>query len=197
VPQVKKPEMRSAIVAGAFDLFCRKGYTTTTMTEIARSASTTVANLYVYFDSKLLILYEIYEPWLRRELDALRETAAKARSPRTRLRRIFIGLWNDIPAADHSFANALIEALASAPEKMGKPNTLLISVERFLTDILRENVPAERQHLLNDDLLSHVIWMAFDGFVINHRIGDLRNVEAIADLMVELVVGKAKSGGAT
>jgi AcrR family transcriptional regulator len=159
------------------------------MTEIARAASTTVANLYVYFDSKLLILYEIYEPWLRKELDTMREAVGKARTPRTRLRKIFIGLWSDIPAADHSFANSLIEALAVAPEKMGKPNKLLSTVERFLSELIAENLPAERQRLLTQDLLSHVIWMAFDGFVINHRIGDLRDIETIADLMVELILG--------
>ncbi|MDR8400711.1 Transcriptional regulator [Paraburkholderia dioscoreae] len=182
--------MRNAIVAGAFDLFCRKGYTTTTMTEIARSSGTTVANLYVYFDSKLLILYEIYEPWLMRELEKLKHAVKMARTPRTKLRRIFTGIWNDIPAADHSFANSLIEALASAPEKMGKPNSLLARVEAVISALIRETLPEERQTIVRDDLLAHVVWMAFDGFVINHRIGDLRDMDAIAELMVKLLFGE-------
>lgn len=53
--QIKKPEVREAIIQAAFELFSRKGYTATTMAEIARTANMTVANLYVYFDSKLLI----------------------------------------------------------------------------------------------------------------------------------------------
>jgi AcrR family transcriptional regulator len=182
--------MRNAIVASAFDLFCRKGYTTTTMTEIARSSGTTVANLYVYFDSKLLILYEIYEPWLMRELDRLKEAVRAARTPRTKLRRIFTGIWNDIPAADHSFANSLIEALASAPEKMGKPNSLLARVESIVSALILETLPEARQTLVRGDLLAHIIWMAFDGFVINHRIGDLRDIDAIAGLMEELLLGE-------
>jgi AcrR family transcriptional regulator len=190
MPQVKKAGVREAIVAAAFDLFCRKGYTATTMAEIARAAGMTVSNLYVYFDSKLVILYEINTPWLIEQLHALYQAVDKFRTPRTRLRRIFIGVWSDIPRADHSFANAMIEALAGAPENMGKPNDLLARAETFLTRMIVESLPPERACLVEDKLLSHVIWMAFDGFVINQRIGDLRDIEAIADLMTNLLLGE-------
>src|SRR5271155_227040 len=68
VPQVKKSDKRSAILAAAFDLFSRRGYGATTMADIARAANTTVANLYVYFPSKLVILYEVYNPWLANQI---------------------------------------------------------------------------------------------------------------------------------
>ncbi|WP_429481746.1 hypothetical protein [Paraburkholderia youngii] len=35
------------------------------MTRIASAAGMTAANLYVYFDPKLAILFEVYRPWLR------------------------------------------------------------------------------------------------------------------------------------
>jgi AcrR family transcriptional regulator len=191
--------MREAILESAFDLFSRKGYTPTTMAEIARTSNMTVANLYVYFDSKLSILYEIYQPWLEQQLAALAESVRKFRTPKSRLRRIFIGIWSDIPAADHSFANALIEALAVAPKGMAKPNTLLIEVESFLTGLIAECLPEEQAHLVQDDLLAHVIWMAFDGFVINQHLGDLRDIGSIADIMTNLLMdgGVGKSGAET
>ena len=52
--------------------------------DIARTANTTVANLYVYFPSKLLIVYEIYNPWLVRQLEALHASVQRFRSPRMR-----------------------------------------------------------------------------------------------------------------
>ncbi len=186
--QIKKSGMREAILESAFDLFSRKGYTPTTMAEIARASNMTVANLYVYFDSKLSILYEIYQPWLEQQLTALTESVRKFRTPKSRLRRIFIGLWSDIPAADHSFANALIEALAVAPKGMEKPNTLLIEVESFLTALITECLPEQQAHLTRDDLLAHIIWMAFDGFVINQHLGDLRDIGSIADIMTNLLM---------
>jgi AcrR family transcriptional regulator len=189
MPQVKKAGMREAILAAAFDLFCRKGYTATTMSEIARAAGMTVANLYVYFDSKLLIFYEIYTPWLLARVDSLRESVQKFPTPRTRLRRIIVGLWGDIPAADHSFANAMIEALASAPMDTPKPNNLLEQCEIAITNLILESLPPERAYLASNRLLSHILWMAHDGFAINSRIGDTRDLEAIATLMTDMILG--------
>jgi AcrR family transcriptional regulator len=189
VAQVKKSDKREAILAAAFDLFARKGYGATTMADIARAANTTVANLYVYFPSKLVIMYEIYNPWLAQQLETLRLSVRRFRSPRMRLRRIFIGIWGDIPAADHSFANCLIEALAQVPQRTSKPSDLLARSEQFLSELITENLPAERRHILHHHLFAHVAWMAFDGFAINQRIGDLRDVEAIADTMTELLLG--------
>jgi len=190
VAQVKKNGMREAILESAFHLFSRKGYTATTMADIARGAGMTVANLYVYFDSKLAILYEVYQPWLERQLASLAASSRKFRTPRSKLRRVFIGLWGDIPSADHSFANALIEALSSVPEGVGKSNNLLAQVEAFLTGLLADILPAERAELINNDLFSHILWMAFDGFVINQRIGDVRPIDAVADIMTDLLLGK-------
>ncbi len=179
--------MREAILEAAFTQFRHKGYTATTMTSIAREAGMTVSNLYVYFDSKILILYEIYRPWLVEQLEQLKIAVARLRSPRAQLRRIIIGVWGDIPAADQSFANALIEALANAPRDQGKPNDLLKWSENELREMIQACLPAEKVHLLGEELLAHVIWMAFDGFVINRRIGDVRDIEKIADLMADLL----------
>lgn len=189
--QVKKNGMRKAILQAAFDLFSRKGYMPTTVAEIAKMSDMTVANLYVYFDSKLLILYEIYRPWLEAQLDSLAKSVRRFRTPRSRLRRIFLGLWGDIPAADHCFANALIEALAVAPRGMGKPNRLLADVEERLARLIAESLPPGHPVLADGNLLSHILWMAFDGFVINARIGDVRDTERIADIMTDLILGKA------
>ncbi|MGU7768629.1 TetR/AcrR family transcriptional regulator [Burkholderia sp. MR1-5-21] len=195
VVQVKKAEVKEAILAAAFDLFCRKGYTSTTMSEIARASGTTVANLYVYFDSKLLILYAIYQPWLDDQLRVLRESVFKLRTPRTRLRRLITGLWGDIPAADHCFANSLIDALSGAPQGMEKPSALLATVEGALSSLLGEILPPARAELAKDQLLAHVLWMAFDGFVVNQRIGDVRDVGRIADLMTDLLLGDSGESG--
>lgn len=190
MPQVKKAGMREAIIAAAFELFRRKSYTRTTMSEIARASHMTVANLYVYFDSKLLILYEIYAPWLKCELARLRQAVDREASPRAKLRRILVGIWSEIPAADHAFANALIEALAGAPPGMEKPVKLLDAVEGFLTEMLLDALPAERAAVASDRLLSHIMWMAFDGFVVNQRIGDVHEIGSIADLMTDLLLAE-------
>lgn len=193
MPQVKKEGLREAILAAAFDLFCRKGYTATTMAEIARAAGISVSNVYVYFDSKLLIFYEIYTPWLLERVAQLKEAVGKFPTPRTKLRRIFIGLWGDIPKADHSFVNAMIEALSTAPQGTLKPNDLLHQCEQEVTALIAECLPPERAFVLQGQLLSHILWMAHDGFAVNGRMGDWRDLETIATLMTDLVLGETEA----
>lgn len=187
--QVKKADMRDAILASAFDLFSTKGYSTTTVADIARASSMTVANLYVYFPSKLLLLYAVYTPWLRSQVAQLREAAQKYRTPRTRLKRVLLGIWRDIPSADHCLANALIDALSSKKPDEKKPDELVEWAEIELTEMLLEIVPEERRACLAEGLLSHCIWMAFDGFSVNRRLGRIRDVDALADIFTDLILG--------
>jgi AcrR family transcriptional regulator len=160
------------------------------MADIAAAANTTVANLYVYFPSKIVLLDAVYRPWLRAQLTGLAASVTRFRSPQARLKRIFLGIWADIPAADHCFANCLMEALAAAPETAGKPSDLLIWAEETLSQLLAGSLPRQRQSLLQDRLLAHTIWMAFDGFAINRRIGDIRDIERIAELHAALLLGE-------
>ena len=83
--QTKKIEIRQAILDAAYELFSKHGYSDTNVTDIARSAGVAPANLYVYFRSKLDILFSIYEPWLTRQFDDLERSLRRFRDPRQRL----------------------------------------------------------------------------------------------------------------
>lgn len=186
--QIKKMEIRDAIVESAFTLFKHKGYTATTMSSIAREAGVTVSNLYVYFDSKFLILYAIYTPWFEDQVSRLKDSVSRLRQPRARLKRMLIGIWSELPVADQAFANSMIEALASAPRQQGKPNDLLLWAEAQISEMLFDILPEDRHHLLADGLLAHTLWMAFDGFVINQRVGDCRDMGKVADLYTDMLL---------
>ena len=68
--QVKKASVREAILDSAFRLFSDKGYSGSTLAQIAENAGVSTANVYVYFASKLDIVFAIYGPWLQERLDA-------------------------------------------------------------------------------------------------------------------------------
>lgn len=187
--QVKKEDMRNAIMMAAFDLFSERGYSSTTVAAIAKASSMTVANLYVYFPSKILLLYAVYKPWLTSKLEEIETATMRYRSPETRLRRLILGLWRDIPSTDHGMANALVEALATTPPDDKKPNDLLLRVEDFLTELLIRILPEERHHLVADGLISHLMWMAFDGFAINRRLGDVRDMDTLTDHWIAMLLG--------
>ena len=93
MPQVKKPQVRQAILAAAGTLFARQSYQATTLSQIARRARVSSANIYVYFNSKLDILYAVYEPWMRARLTALQARLMRTRTPLARLRLVLRTLW--------------------------------------------------------------------------------------------------------
>ena len=55
--QRKKAGIREAILEVAFDLFSEQGYSDTSIPAIARGAGISTANVYVYFTSKIDILF--------------------------------------------------------------------------------------------------------------------------------------------
>jgi AcrR family transcriptional regulator len=185
---------REQIAQAALSLFQEQGFTATKMAQIASAAGMTAANLYVYFDSKLAILYEVYRPWLRSRLDTLSAQVRALDGPERRLRQLLVGLWHDIPGADANFANALIDGLAQRHARAEPSSAFLNEVEVAVGTLLRECVGTEsaaRGSCVDDAMLSRLIWMAFDGFVINRRLGDVRDVEAVASLMAALMLREA------
>ena len=69
--QFKKTEVYDAILRSAKALFSEYGYYHTSLPKIAAGAGISTANVYVYFKSKVEILYAIYDPWLRARLAKL------------------------------------------------------------------------------------------------------------------------------
>lgn len=190
--QVKKPSVRDAILRSAAALFTARGYHRTTLAAIAKSAGVGVGNIYSYFPSKLHLLYRIYRPWLTQRIAELEAQIEATPAPRERLRRCLLGIWRDIPATNTGLANSLMEALASIDPEAGKPDDLLRWTERRLTELLYRALPARRRRLLGQDLLAHLLLMAYDGFVINRRLGDTRDMEALAETVCDMILGVAR-----
>ena len=115
--QRKKDDVREAICAAAFRLFSAQGYSATSLPQIAREAGISTANVYVYFGSKLEVLFSVYAPWLRERLDRLDATLARIDDPRRRLERLLLALWRDLPRESNGFANNVMQAIStSAPD---------------------------------------------------------------------------------
>lgn len=187
--QVKKNEIREAILDSAFALFAEQGYSSTTQAQIAARAGVAPSSLYVYFDSKLDILFEVYRPWLSARLDALERTLSGIAEPDQRLRTLLYAIWRDIPAEDNGFANNLMQAISNLRPEERYSRKLLDTCEARVSAMLRTCLPAHRQDLTDDrSLLSHILFMAQDGFAINLKInGPSRRMDAMVDAMCALL----------
>jgi AcrR family transcriptional regulator len=187
--QVKKPEVRDAILRTALRLFSKKGYVRTTLEEIARGSGVSTANVYVYFRSKLEILYAIYDPWMRQRLGAVEEKMSMLATPREKLRLLLITLWRDMPAEKHGFVNNIMQAISSATPRDRYRPTLLKWMEEHLERMLRDALPARRRKQLGRARLAHLLVMAFNGYIIYHHINpkaalDDPTVEAVCTMLL-------------
>ncbi len=185
--QTKKKEIREGILEAAYELFSKRGYSNTNITDIARSAGVAPANLYVYFRSKLEILFSIYEPWLSKQFDDMEKSLRRIRDPRQRLRRIFATLWRDIPSAENGFANNLMQALSITTAREGYSPALRLAIEERLARLLDECLPS-LGHLSSREL-ANIVLMAFDGYALNFHlkggaICPAKQLTLFADLLV-------------
>lgn len=191
--QVKKPELREAILASAFELFGRRGYAATTLPQIAKGAGVSPGTVYIYFGSKLDVLYALYDPWLRQRITRLEQRLERIGDPRQRLCTLLRTLWREIPREHNGFANNVMQAISTAgPEERYDPQ-LLAWVEERVAAMIRAALPSARRRLLGTPWFSHILMMAFDGFVIGHH---LRPDRPCSDGTVELMCGLILGGQA-
>ena len=141
--QTKKEDIRAGIVDSARREFEERGYAATTIRGIARRAGISPSNVYVYFDSKLEILFAIYDPWLRGRIRALEAEAAAIADPRQRLRTVIATLWKTFPAADGAFGNTFVEGLAVSGREGRYSRDLLLWAEHRIADLIL-SLPAGR-----------------------------------------------------
>lgn len=166
--QTKKDEVRRAILDAAYAVFEKHGYTKTNVSQIAKMAGVSPANVYVYFQSKLDILFAIYDPWLTKQFDALERALGRISDPAQQLNKILTTLWRDIPLANNGFANNMMQALSTTTASEGYRPTLRLAMEARLTKLLEQCLPNIEHTRLSE--LANILFMAFDGYILNFHL---------------------------
>ena len=168
--QVKKTAVREAILRSAFALFSEFGYTASTLPQIARGAGVSPSTVYVYFASKLEILFAIYDPWLRERLERLAKDTALLAEPRQQLHHIFKALWQDIPAEDGGFARNVMQALSTTTPEEGYDASLATWAKGKVADLIAAALTSAGRDPETASELAQIAFMAFDGFALNQHL---------------------------
>ena len=58
--------------------------------------------------------------------------------------------------------------------------------------MVKTALPAGRRRAVDYDLLPNLILMAYDGVVINRRLNDIRDIEALVEMMCVTLLGSKK-----
>jgi len=186
--QVKKTSVRDAILESANELFTEQGYSNTTLADISRKASVTMSNIYNYYDSKLDVLFAIYEPWLDERIDFVAEETEKIKAPKERMRYLLKYLFSDLPADTNCFANNFMQAIVTRKSDEIYTRDLLLRSEEKISEIIRNAIPDSFKAGLSDNIMTHFLFMAHDGFVINYALnGPSRRADAIIDMLCNMI----------
>ena len=188
--QFKKTEVYDAILRSAKALFSEYGYYHTSLPEIAAGAGISTANVYVYFKSKVEILYAIYDPWLRARLAQLAAEAQDIADPLERLKHVLRSFWRHIPREEGGFANNIIQAISSLSNEQGYQPTLLRWMKAQMQALVIDCLPPERRAMFEGTQLGHFLVMAFDGFIIYHHLEPRRPLdERTLDALCRTLMG--------
>jgi AcrR family transcriptional regulator len=184
VAQFKKDEVRDAILSSAAKLFQVEGYTQVGLRAIAKEADVSLASIYVYFNSKIEILYYLYSPWFTKRIKKLRNDALAISDPKKRLRFIVESLWRDIPREDGLAAN-LIEAISTARREDHYTPQLVPWALKLIGELISDTIVGH--HILspkNAPEFVYILLMAFDGFTINRRVTES---DTCTDTMIDIM----------
>lgn len=188
--QVKKSEVREAIMEAAARLFEEKGYVGTSMNEIGQAAGVAPSGIYIYFNSKLHLFYTIFSPWLKSRLNLLEQELEDIDGHRAKVRRIVETIWLDIPNESNFFANNLMQAVSTATKADLYSGELLEWCEQRVAEMLKAAAPRPPRALRHHASLAHILFMSFNGFVVGAYLGvrGSKTVPAI-EAMTDLIVG--------
>jgi AcrR family transcriptional regulator len=190
--QVKKAEVREAILRSAYRLFKKKGYLATTTVAISAGAKISESNLYNYFESKFEILFELYTPWLRERLEKLEKQVAQEQNAKERVRLVLHALWVELPRDDNGFTNNLMQALSAVARAEGYRPDLLTWAEERIQSMILAAVPKRRRAKLVAGNLAKVLMMAQDGFSMNFHLNPAKPCdESAIDVWSDLIMGLA------
>ena len=112
------------------------------------------------------------------------------RTPQQRVFKLLHALWCEIPSEKNGFANNFMQAITTSDPKEGYRPDLLKWFEEKIAAMLGDSLPPERRALIGQARFTHLLVMAFDGFVIgNHLNPDLECDEKTITLMASLLIG--------
>ncbi|VVE01061.1 TetR/AcrR family transcriptional regulator [Pandoraea capi] len=170
MPQVKKEDIRLAILEASHALFLEKGYVDTTMVQIAKRAGISHANIYSYFTAKLQVFFCVYEKWFKARISALETEVMSAHGAHARMRTLLAGLLVETPRLDNGFSHNLVQALATvSPGDPYDPSLLQWFRER-LSAMLAASAPSLARDSVRRARLIDMLVLIFDGCLVNYHV---------------------------
>jgi AcrR family transcriptional regulator len=181
---------RERILEEAVKLFYQRGFTGTTLDDIAAELGVTKPFIYTHFRGKVELLAALCKPTIEMSLEAVATAAAKPGTPTERLRD---AITNFAKVVLHRQANIAIffrEEKNLSPEALAEINALRKRFDHLLSDLLIEGVTAGEfeipDHSLAALALGGMISWAYTWYRPDGRLTLEETAEHMADLALRM-----------
>lgn len=182
---------RERILEEAVVLFYARGFTATTLDDIAAALGVTKPFIYTYFRSKTDLLAAICKPTIELSLDAVMRAASSPGSPRVRLRQGVIDFAKVVLSRQANIAIFFREEKSLHPTALAEINALRKRFDRALFSLLAEGVAAGEFHLADTALASLAIGGMISWAYTWHRPGGRLDLDPLCAQMADLALAMA------
>lgn len=133
---------RDRILQEAVKLFYERGFTGTTLDDIAAELGVTKPFIYTHFRSKVELLAALCQPTIEMSLAAVTKATESKGTPTQRLRHAMTDFARVVLQRQANIAIYFREEKNLSPEALDEINTLRKKFDRVLSGLLREGVAA-------------------------------------------------------
>jgi AcrR family transcriptional regulator len=187
---------RERILEEAVKLFYQRGFTGTTLDDIAAELGVTKPFIYTHFRSKTDLLAAICTPTIVLSLDAVTNAAKGAGSPTERLYRAIADFTQVVLSRQANIAIYFREEKNLSPDALAEINALRKKFDRVLSKLLAEGVAAGEFDIKDESLAALAIGGMISWAYTWHRpegrlaLDDM--CERMADLALQMVGARSR-----
>ncbi|HMB48873.1 MAG TPA: TetR/AcrR family transcriptional regulator [Afifellaceae bacterium] len=176
---------REHLVNAAADLFWKKGYTATSLADIARQSGVPLGNVYYYFKTKAAIAEAVGQLLQDQTRDALEAVSAENTTTPARLTALFrlFAAANPVRAQSGCpIATACRNFEGQAPDAAKLAGEAFALMRHWIAENLASagHTPKQAQHLADDWLAR---WQG--GITLAHAMNDRALLDRVTDTLVE------------
>ena len=184
-----KENKEEVILQESAKLFRQKGYSATSMGEMATAVGLFKASLYHYFESKEEILYKLTKPPLEAGVDLLCEIVESDLTPENKLKK---AIQNHLGQIDHYSVKSFMlseQDLNCVSDEMRTEIALLMNrYDQLWRDIITEGISTGHfRKDLNVKIITYAI-LGMCNYLFNwYRKGDVFSIEQITEQFITFI----------
>jgi AcrR family transcriptional regulator len=179
---------RERILEEAMALFYARGFTGTTLDDIAAELGVTKPFIYTHFRSKTDLLAAVCLPTIEMSVAAVAQAAKTAGTPTQRLRRAIVDFAKVVLVRQPNIAIYFREEKNLSPEAHEEINTQRKKFDRLLSKLLREGVAAGEFHIRDVSLAALAIGGMISWAYTWHRPGGRLPVDELCERMADFAL---------